>query len=338
LFGASGRTDLLGDGPARQLALAQHASLARLAALPGEVTLHPTHGQGSFCTSGAADRTASTIATERRENPVLAEPDPERWAEAHLEALGPFPAYYRHMRPLNLAGPPPLSGALPELTAEEAAAMGDPPVAAGPGKESAPRNAAATVRERREPTGRRDGVWVVDARPREAFAAGHLPGALGIEWGQSFATWVGWLVPFDMPLVLVLEQDQDARAVQVALARIGVDRVLGVVRGLDRRADLGSFPLVDVAALDAALAAGRARQVLDVRAPAEWRAGHLPGALHRHLPDLVGGVDGLLDPAEDVWVACASGLRAVAAGSLLARHGFSPVVVGRGGIPDLVVG
>jgi len=310
LFGAAGRTDLLGDGPARQLAIAQHASVRRLAALPDHVTLHPTHGQGSFCSSGTASRTASTIGIERREHPLLAEPDPQRAADAQLARLGPYPAYYRHMRARNLAGAGEPAPAAPEL----------PPAAVA--------DLAAA------------GVVVVDGRPRAAFAAGHLPGAVGVELGPQFATWVGWLVPFDAPLILVLDAGQDAAGAQLALARIGYDRVRGVLRGVDGWRAAGrpvrSFPLVGVPALAAALADGRARQVLDVRAPDEWAAGHLPGALHRHLPDLLAGTADLLDPGEDVWVACASGLRATAAGGLLQEQGFSPTVVGHGGIPDLL--
>lgn len=312
LFGAAGRTDLLGDGPARRLAIAQHASLRRLAALPDDVTLHPTHGQGSFCSTGTATRTASTIGIERREHPLLAESDPERAADAQLGPLGPYPAYYRHMRGRNLAG---AAGMSPPAPALPAAAVAD---------------LAAS------------GVTVVDGRPRAAYAGAHLPGAVGVELGPSFATWVGWLVPFDAPLVLVLDPDQDAAGAQVALARIGFDRVRGVLRGIDAWCADGrpvrSFPLVGAPALTAALAEGRARQVLDVRAPAEWAAGHLPGAAHRHLPDLLGGVGDLFDPAEDVWVACASGLRATAAGGLLQEQGFSPTVVGLGGVPDVLAG
>ena len=48
LVGATGRTDLLGLDRARQLARLQHTSLGRLATLPDQVGLYPTHGEGSW--------------------------------------------------------------------------------------------------------------------------------------------------------------------------------------------------------------------------------------------------------------------------------------------------
>src|SRR5690606_40277659 len=47
LIGAAGRTDLLGPERARSLARLQHGSLRRLARLPREVEVFPTHGAGS---------------------------------------------------------------------------------------------------------------------------------------------------------------------------------------------------------------------------------------------------------------------------------------------------
>src|SRR4029079_9606167 len=75
LVGAAGRSDLLGQPRARQLAILQYGSVRRLGALPEEVGLYPTHGEGSFCAASGAGRSISTIGQERRENPVLQYPD-----------------------------------------------------------------------------------------------------------------------------------------------------------------------------------------------------------------------------------------------------------------------
>ncbi|MCC7106423.1 MAG: MBL fold metallo-hydrolase, partial [Chloroflexi bacterium] len=61
LVGAAGRSDLLGQPRARQLAVLQYGSVQRLAALPDEVGLYPTHGEGSFCAASGAGRSVSTI-------------------------------------------------------------------------------------------------------------------------------------------------------------------------------------------------------------------------------------------------------------------------------------
>src|SRR5687768_8944044 len=77
LVGSAGRPDLLGRPRARQLAVLQYGSVSRLARLPDEVGLFPTHGEGSFCTASGAGRSTSTIGEEKRSNPVLAYPDAE---------------------------------------------------------------------------------------------------------------------------------------------------------------------------------------------------------------------------------------------------------------------
>ena len=70
LVGAAGRSDLLGEQYARQLAILQYGSLQRLGALPDETGVFPTHGEGSFCTASGAGRTTSSIGLEKAENPL----------------------------------------------------------------------------------------------------------------------------------------------------------------------------------------------------------------------------------------------------------------------------
>ena len=300
LAGAAGRTDLLGPGPARQLAIAQHGSVRRLAALDPAAGLHPTHGAGSFCSSGAAGRSASTVGRERQDNPVLRHADPETFADAVLAGVEPYPRYYAAMGPLNRSGPQPLP---------------PPPPRVGP--EALAGN-----------------LLVVDARPCTAFAAGHWPGSYGIELSDAFASWVGWLLPFDAPLVLVLDPDQDDSEAVTALARIGFDSVSGVLQADDLPPRRSAYRTVDAPGFAAAMRDGSARQILDVRAPSEWVDGSVDGALMRYLPDLVDAVPPL-DASEPVWVGCASGMRATAAASLLERAGYEPVVLAGAGIPDV---
>lgn len=183
-------------------------------------------------------------------------------------------------------------------------------------------------------------LWRIDARPRRAFAAGHLPGSLGIELTDDFGVWVGWLLPFNAPIVVVLDPDQDAVQAVTQLGRIGFERVRGVLRGVDGWRAAGnplvSFETVDVDGMVAALEQGTPLQVLDVRGPAEWEAGHLDGSLHSYLPDLAIGVPEQLRPEQPVWVACASGYRSSIAAGLLERAGYRPIVLSPGGVPDLL--
>jgi rhodanese-related sulfurtransferase/glyoxylase-like metal-dependent hydrolase (beta-lactamase superfamily II) len=310
LVGSAGRPDLLGSKRAHQFALAQFQSVQRLVRLPEDLALYPTHGEGSFCTASSAGRTTSTIGLEKRTNPLLQHQSPEAFARVHLAGLQPYPKYYAFMVPINTLGPAPLSRLpIAELDAEDVHAQ----------------NAE---------------VHVVDARPRTAFAAGHIPGAIGVELADDFGTWVGWLLPFDAPIVLVLEPDQALDEAVVQLARIGFEQVRGVLRGIGgwhtAGFEIASYEVVDADGFAQAIADGAALQILDVRSPSEWQAGSLPGASWRYVPDLVDGVPEGLDTNQPVWLVCASGFRASIAAALLERHGYRPVVLAAGGVADVM--
>jgi len=306
LVGAAGRSDLLGEDRAEQLARLQYLSVHRLAGLPDATGLYPTHGEGSFCTASGAGRSVSTIGMERRTNPVLAYPDVDAFVVGQLAGLQPFPAYYAHMGPINLMGPEPLRGHGVDVL---------------------------------DPSDLPDRARLVDIRPRAAYAAGHIPGSLGLEMSDQVAVWAGWLLPFDNPVVLVAEPGQNAEEVARQFGRIGFDNVLGVVYGVSGWVEAGgsvaSFETRTTGELAEAMAAGADPQVLDVRSPGEWEAIHLAGSVHRYVPQLKEGLPDGLDRSEAVWVICGSGYRAFAASAFLEAAGLRVVVVTPGGVPDV---
>jgi hydroxyacylglutathione hydrolase len=316
LVGGAGRTDLVGPEATDTLTRAQYRSLRALARLPDTVRILPTHGGGSFCTAndGGGERT-STLGTERRSNPALAAIDEASFVRRQLEDLRRYPTYYAEMGRRNRAGPAVLGqvqGARP-LTPTD---IGD-------------------VRKR--------GAWIVDARPRDAFASAHVPGSLNVELGPDFATYVGWLVPFGSPIALVLPDPlADAWVEAVTqLLRIGYERVVGVLdggmaawtaAGLATR----SYPVADMRALFDAWTTGGPVPLVDVRQPAEWATdGALEGSERVFVADVPARL-GLLRDRGPWWVACASGQRASLAASVLDAAGVPVVLVGRQGIGEWV--
>jgi rhodanese-related sulfurtransferase len=178
---------------------------------------------------------------------------------------------------------------------------------------------------------------LVDIRPVADYAAGHVPGSLGVELDAELGTWVGWLLPYDSPLVLLVGEAQDPRAAVAELARVGFDHVVGTVTGVEAWAASGrplrSFATADVAAFAEAVASGA--PVLDVRSPPEWELGTVPGSVHRHLPDLAEGLPAELaglPPGSEVWIGCTSGQRAAVAAGLLEERGLRPVVLAESGL------
>ena len=299
LFGAVGRTDLISAERTEELTRAQYRSVRRLAAeLPGRVSVHPTHGFGSFCSATPTSGDSSTIDNERGQNLALLTDDEDRFVEQLLAGLTAYPRYYVHMARLNAAGP-----SAPDL--------------------SLPEPADAGVLRRRLDAGE----WVVDLRERRAFAKLHLAGAVSIELGDPFATYFGWTLPWDAPVTLIGDSEDQVAGARRQLVRIGVDRLAGAAIGDIGALAEGRASSYRVATYEdlAATMGSSDRVILDVRAPEEWRERHLVGAVHIPFYDLKDRIDEV--PAGEVWVHCASGLRASIGASMLDRAGRKVVLI-----------
>ena len=295
------RPDLLGPDHTGALARAQYASARRLAdELPDAAEIFPTHGFGSFCAATQSQARSSTIGREKHCNPALTLGE-QAYVEVLIAGLDAWPAYYAHMGAANIAGP-----AGPDL--------------------SPPRRAdAAEVRRRIQA-----GEWVVDLRDRVTFAAGFVPGSFSFPLDGSFATYLGWVIPWNKPVTLLGESPQQVSDAQRELVRIGIDRPAACATGRAQdwagRGPLASLRLAKFGDLAAALAAGGdGLVVLDVRRRLEFQASHLADATHipfSELPYRLGDI-----PTGEVWVHCHSGYRSVVAASLLAAHGRRVVSV-----------
>ncbi|MBM0228464.1 MULTISPECIES: rhodanese-like domain-containing protein [Micromonospora] len=307
LFGTTGRTDLLGEQHAHELAHHQHASARRLAdLLPDGAQVWPTHGFGSFCSAAQADAPESTIGREKQANQVLRLAADEFVTET-LAGLDAYPAYYAHMGLANAAGPAPVD--LTPVTRADAGQLRD-------------RIAA--------------GEWVVDLRTRKAYAASHLAGTVSLGLDGPMSTWLGWLIDWGTPVTLLAETPGQVADAQRELVRIGIDRPAAQATGDPADWTAGPGQLRELRTADfPALAAARGAAapdglpgpdvVLDVRMTYEWRAGHVDGAVHVPLPDLPRRLADV--PPGVVWVHCGSGYRATAAASLLANAGREVVVI-----------
>jgi glyoxylase-like metal-dependent hydrolase (beta-lactamase superfamily II) len=293
LYGAVGRTDLISPEHTDQLTRAQYRSVRRLATeLPDEVAVYPTHGFGSFCSATPTSGTSSTIGTERRVNLALRSDEAAFVAEL-IAGLSAYPRYYAHMGSTNRRGP-----RMPDLARPEPA---DP----------------AELRRRIDA-----GEWIVDLRERRAFARAHVTGTISIEFGDSFSTYLGWAIPWGTPLTLIGESSDQVAEAQVHLARIGIDHIAGAAAGpaeaFATDGKISSYRVTDFGGL-AAEWDRPGLVILDVRRPDEWQAGHLAQAVHVPFWEIESRAAEV--PPGEVWVYCASGLRASTSASILQRAG-----------------
>jgi len=272
----------------------------RLGELPDKVGVHPTHGFGSFCSSASSSGSdASTIGQERQTNLALTVDDEDAFVERLLSGLTAYPRYYAHMATINQQGPDPVDLSVPEPV--------DP------------------VELRRRVHA---GEWIVDLRSRHAFAGAHLAGTVNLEVGDSFATYLGWTLPWGTPVTLVGDTAEQVAQAQRQMVRIGIDRPAGAAAGglvtWGAGGEIRSYRTATFADLADAISE-RDVVVLDVRRDDEWAQGRIDGAVHIPLHDLESRLAEV--PDGEVWVHCASGYRASLAASLLDRAGRSVVAI-----------
>jgi hydroxyacylglutathione hydrolase len=306
--GDVGRADLVdlpdtGPGPL-------YASIfERLLALPDDVEVFPGHYGGSACGGKAmSGKASSTIGFERRFNWALQAPDRAAfaaWVSGTPRAAVADVLRNRHtnqgLLPLPDGYGRPPAGVLPALGPAELAAA----VAAG--------------------------VTPLDIRPRDAFLAGHLAGALAAPYARdALVGRAAALTAPGEPVVVIGENAAVAAAAAELLAAAGRNPVAGylAVRP-EALAGAGlpaaTLPRLDVDGLAGIVAAGEAL-VLDVRDPYEWAQGVIPGALLVSHGALRERLDEL-PRGRPAVVVCESGTRAALVASLLRRRGFCEVAV-----------
>ncbi|MBP2214997.1 MBL fold metallo-hydrolase [Arthrobacter sp. CAN_C5] len=295
LYGSVGRTDLISSDDTLPLTHAQYASVRRLVEeTTPDAGLYPTHGFGSFCSSGpASGADFSTIGEQTRSNHALTDQDEDHFVQELIDNLSAYPSYYAHMGPANAAGPGPAKLDLPQpLDAEQLAdRLGQ-------------------------------GEWVIDLRNRVAFARDHLRGSVSFEYddGTNFTTFVGWVLPWGQQFTLVGERHDVESAIR-DLSRIGIDQpdvALGSnPTGLSPQSARSSYPSVGWE--DLRSNRGPHDVVLDVRRSDEYETQHIEGAVNLPLHELLQRLDEV--PDQKLWVHCGSGYRASVAASLLQRAG-----------------
>ena len=144
----------------------------------------------------------------------------------------------------------------------------------------------------------------------------------------SFATYLGWLIPWGTPVTLLGETVEQVAEAQRELARIGIERPAAQATGTPADWIGDGQPAVLPRATFADLAQVRHHRrvsVLDVRRRLEWSEAHLDDSVHIALQDLLASLGDV--PDGEVWVHCAAGYRATIAASLLAARGRRVVIV-----------
>ncbi len=315
-IGDVGRPDLSKTHTSRQLAGLLYDSLhEKLLALPDAVKVYPAHGAGSLCGRAMRAERSSTIGTERLTNYALQIASREEFVGQVTTNLPARPDYFLEDAEINRSG----AATLTEL----------PPVPAlSPSELQTLLQQNAYVKVN---------VNVLDVRPGDDFAAGHVPGSINIALAGQFASWAGGILGIHSKPILIGESDAQVEEARMRLARVGIEELRGYLAGGVAAWQKAGLPVLKTAQISAQelnqkLRAGslRALDVIDVRREGEWQAGHIAQVQCRALDTFPQALPAI-DEKRPVAVHCKSGYRSMIACSLLERAGHRSVFNVAGG-------
>ncbi|HZO61800.1 MAG TPA: MBL fold metallo-hydrolase [Gaiellaceae bacterium] len=290
--GTAARPDLAVD--AREGAEDMYRSLHRLLELEDDVRVYPGHVAGSLCGTGMSAAPSTTIGVERRANALLALATVQEFVDESAGSAAPRPPNMERIVELNRG---PLLGASPQ-----------PEPVRSPGD-----------------------ATVLDVRPADDHAAGHIPGALNVPVAvKGFGTRAGFVLRRGERVVLHAATPAEAELAARRLRAVGMLELEGYLDGPQELVE--TTETVEVAELAELLRQGEV-DVIDVRELDERDSGFIPGS--KHIPyRLLRAYGASVADSKPVVTICESGARAAIAASILAAAGVDARPVLHGGIAD----
>ncbi len=296
-----GRTDLYGPEEVPRLASNLYDSIFnKLLPMGDGVILCPAHGAGSVCGLNIGDRDESTLGIERAQNPFLQIKNKDDFIRHKVAEQPEKPYYFRQMERYNLEGPP-LLGCMP---------------------------LPAPLTPREFKVEMENGAVVIDTSEPAAFGGAHIKGSYSI-WLEGLPIFAGWVLSYDKPILLVLEDHSHLERAVRYLIRAGHDRIIGYLKGGTEGWYNAGFPteslsLLSVHQLKQKIDRGDELIVLDTRGQDEWDSGHIKGSLHIYVGHLE---QRLAEVPKDkpVAVICNVGHRAGLGASILLQAGYKEV-------------
>lgn len=301
--GDVGRPDLVGMAAARGLAGELYESLFHnLLKEEDHLLIYPGHGAGSLCGRAIGSVRSTSLGYEKQYNPSLAAREKGDFIDYMTTNLPEQPGNHRRIKAMNRKGPNPLG----IVTVKPISILDAIPYF-------------------------RRGAAMLDTRSKEDFVAKHVQGAVHLTADDQLSNRVGFVLPPDIPLILLVNDEAEYRKAVISLARVGYENVIGFLEDGLRAWEAYGLPttsgdIEDIQPADLQILLKDAIQpiVVDVREPWEYQMGHVTGSKLIPLGQLAQRINEL-DPERPVAVICQSGSRSQSAAALLAQKGFKKI-------------
>jgi hydroxyacylglutathione hydrolase len=168
----------------------------KLMVLGKDVLVYPAHGPGSLCGKGMSPELWSTIGEQLESNYALQEMSESEFVDLLLDGQPFVPKYFEYDVELNKKGAISLEDGLGKVNLLE------------------------------KNTHLEQHTLIIDTRPQAQFKASHITGALNIQDGGKFETWLGSIVAPNEPFYL-LAADEDALEIVIhKTAKIGYETLI----------------------------------------------------------------------------------------------------------------
>ena len=294
LIGDAGRPDLFPDMK-EELASKLYQSLRKIEKIGDYVEVYPAHGAGSLCGKILSSKLSSTIGTERLYNSALQIHPEKTFIDTFLAEMPEAPDHFSRCSEINRKGP---------------AILAELPKPIG----YSPSDFAKLIGS---------GHVVVDTRDQLPFGAAHIPGAYGLSLKGNFATFSGWVLPPDKPILLVLESMGDLDTTLRALHSVGLDNIVGYLEGgMSAWANSGlkTARLESISIMELKERMETEDLVLiDTRLKSEYDEMHIAGSIHAPAPDIRTRYTEWIGERTVAFI-CNSGNRSLLASSLMLNN------------------
>jgi rhodanese-related sulfurtransferase len=252
--------------------------------LADDVQVYPAHGAGSLCSKGMGGANSSTIGAEKIGNYALRPLSEEAFVKELLADQSFIPKYFGYDVELNKAGAPDFEPSVAQVARLASGADLEP------------------------------GVLAIDARAEADFKKGHHEGALNVQQGGKFETWLGSIVGPEEMFYLVAPDEKTLKDLIAKTAKIGYESLIqGALVGTPSTET--TLPKLDV---EAFRAHPERYTIVDIRNASETKAEPLfANALNIPLPELRERA-AEIPTDKPVVVHCAGGYRSAAGSSIVA--------------------
>lgn len=265
--GDVGRIDLYGIKEAPRLAESLYDSIFnKILPLGDGVIICPAHGGGSICGGSISDQEWSTLGLERLNNPALQKSKKE-FIRFKINEKLEHPPYFKKMEQINLNGPPILDK-IPS----------PPPLSSKEFKDCINNNSL-----------------ILDVRKPSAFGGSYIKGSFNI-WLDGLPAFGGWILNYDQPIVLILDDPRNLKIAVQFLIRLGFDTIEGYLCGSVQNCGIESWyndalptehgGLLTVQELKNWIDENNDLFVLDVRTDNEWEKEHIENINHIYVGNL----------------------------------------------------